>query len=269
MSGPFYFHPNIQPMTGKTPIKIARFLLLALLLSFSLSAHEADAELMRQEKFRSPKGIFMVVITELSHKKYTKEEMLEGALNVSNVLYRVDFIPSGALEPLATINYTDVYGWDNGSAPARMKDIFQSFTWSPYEDYVIVPEEGWAGAPGTSTSRLVSLNPEFPWTEKKAALENIAWINDLSFMGDYHNDCDYGVAWFDGKDGRLISIKESESPLGYELVSVKGNIATIRMVLDNCRMQDLPPRCLIHDLSTGREEHVACPRAKPKKQDFP
>jgi len=253
-------------MTGKTSNRPVRLLLFfALLLSFSLPISRADAELMRQEKFRSPKGIFLVVVTELAHKKYAKEEMLERDENVSNVLYRIDFIPSGAMEPLTTISYTDVYGWENGSAPAPMKDIFKSIAWSPYEDFVIVPEEGWAGAPGTSTSMLVSLNPELKWSEKKAAIENIAWIDDLSFIGDYHNDCDYGVAWFDGRGGRMISVKESESPLGYELISVKGTVATIRMVLDNCRMQEMPPRCIRHDISTGSEELVPCPRTRPKK----
>ncbi len=246
-------------------IKPKRILLIALLLAFSLPLSGAEAELMRQEKFRSPKGIFLVVMTELAHKKYTKEEMLERAENVSNILYRIDFIPSGALEPLSTINYTDVYGWRSGSSPETMKNIFKSLTWSPYEDFVIVPEEGWAGTPGTSYSTIVSLNPELKWMEKKAAIENIAWIDDLSFIGDYHNDCDYGVAWFDGRAGRMVSVKESESPLGYELISVKGDIATIRMVLDNCRMQDLPPRCITHDLSTGAEELVTCPRTRLKK----
>lgn len=249
-------------MTGKRSAK-TRLFLFALLLP--LFPARAGAELMHQEKFHSPKGIFLVVMTELSHKKYTREEMLERAENVSNVLYRVDFIPSGATEPLATINHADVYGWENGSSPAKMKDIFRSFSWSPYEDYVIVPEEGWASASGAGAFTIVSLNPELPWTEKRAALENMEWINDLSFVGDYHNDCDYGVAWFDGKSGRVISVKESESPLGYELVSVKGNVATIRMVLDNCRMQDMPPRCLTYDLSTGREELVPCTRTRPKK----
>ena len=91
-------------------------------------------------------------------------------------------------------------------------------------------------------------------------------ISPGSFIGDYHLDCDYGVAWFNGEEGSVVSLKDSESPIGYELVSVNAKKVTIRTVLDNCRMQELPPRCFTHDLATGSEEPAACPpRTKPKK----
>ena len=44
------------------------------------------------------------------------------------------------------------------------------------------------------------------------------WLDELSFVTSYHFDCDYGVLRFDGQAGKAFSLKESESPIGYELV---------------------------------------------------
>jgi len=223
----------------------------------------ARADTIRQDRFTSPSGKFIVVFTELENRKYGKEEMLEDLGNVSHVLYRVDFISKGDIEPVATSSYADVYGWEAGGRPEKASSIFRKLIWSPREDFVIFPEEGWA-AQGPSQSRVLALNPELEWEKGDVSVGAIEWIDDLSFISDYHFDCDYGILRFDGTTGKTFSMKESESPIGYELVSVKQGKALIRMLLDNCRMQDIPPRCFTRDLATGSEEPVPCPVRKPK-----
>ncbi|HBG46818.1 MAG TPA: hypothetical protein DDW94_07495 [Deltaproteobacteria bacterium] len=236
------------------------------LLIFIFASPGAQADIFRQEKFTSPKGVYIVVFTEMAHTRYAKEEMLEDVDNVNNILYRVDFIPNGEIEPLVSSTYTDVYGWEKAGRPARIKDIFKNMLWSPEEDYIIMPVEAWASAPDTEASIALALDPALPWDKASVSLDNISWLDALSFIGDYHLDCDYGVAWFNGEEGSVVSLKDSESPIGYELVSVNAKKVTIRTVLDNCRMQELPPRCFTHDLATGSEEPAACPpRTKPKK----
>lgn len=222
----------------------------------------AWADTLRQEKFTSPMGAYMVVFTELEHRKYKKEEMLEDLRNVSHILYRVDFIRKGSVEPSTTTNYSDVYGWEAGNRPERPSSIFRKFTWSPKEDYVIFPEEGWASAAGSTQSKVLALSPELEWKTAEVSLGAMEWIDELSFVTDYHFDCDYGILRFDGLAGKTASLKDSESPIGYELVSLDDGKVTIRMLLDNCRMQDIPPRCFVRDLETGREEYVPCPTRK-------
>lgn len=237
-------------------------LLFALFFLFS-GLLPALANLIRQDRFTSPSGRYTVVFTELENRKYTKEEMLEDLGNVSHVLYRVDFISKGDIDPVASGSYADVYGWEAGGKPEKAASIFKKLIWSPKEDFVIFPEEGWA-AQGASQSKALALNPELTWEKGEVSVGAIEWIDDLSFISDYHFDCDYGILRFDGTIGKTASLKESESPIGYELVSVKQGKAVIRMLLDNCRMQDIPPRCFTRDLATGLEEPVACPTRKPK-----
>jgi hypothetical protein len=242
----------------KLPIPV--FSLCLFLLSGFLPA---AADLIRQEKFASPSGRYTVVFTELENRKYGKDEMLEDLGNVSHVLYRVDFIAKGDNDPVASTSYADVYGWEAGGRPEKVSAIFRKLIWSPKEDYVIFPEEGWA-AQGPSQSKALALNPELAWEKGAVSVGAIEWIDDLSFISDYHFDCDYGILRFDGTTGKTVSMKESESPIGYELVSVKQGKAVIRMLLDNCRMQDIPPRCFTRDLQTGFEEPVPCPTRKTR-----
>jgi hypothetical protein len=224
----------------------------------------AGAESARQSRFTSPLGKYTVVFTELENKTYQKEEMLEDLVNVSNVLYRVDFMAKGDDEPVASGSYADVYGWVTEGRPEKVESIFKKLIWSPREDFVIFPEEGWAAQLGASQSRVVALNPDLSWEKSKVSVGSIEWIDNLSFISDYHFDCDYGILRFDGHTGKAVSLKESESPIGYELVSVSKGKVVIRMLLDNCRMQDLPPRCFTRDLHTGHEEPVPCPTRKTR-----
>ena len=222
------------------------------------------AEASRQEKFASPSGRYTVVFTELGNRIYSKDEMLEDIDNVSNVLYRVDFIAKNDITPAASSSYADVYGWEAEGRPEKTLSIFKKLIWSPREDFVIFPEEGWAARLGVSQSRVLALNPDLGWETSEVSVGAIEWTDELSFVSDYHFDCDYGILRFDGRAGKAFSLKESESPIGYELVEVKRGKVVIRMLLDNCRMQDLPPRCFTRDLSTGAEVPVACPKHKLK-----
>lgn len=253
----------MNPGPIRAPQKMCKLPIPAFLAFFLLltGLMPARADVIRQEKFTSPSGRYTVVFTELENRKYSKEEMLEDLGNVSHVLYRVDFISRGGIEPVANGSYADVYGWEANGRPEKAASIFRKLIWSPKEDYVIFPEEGWA-AQGTSQSAVLALNPELGWKKGAVSVGAIEWIDDLSFISDYHFDCDYGILRFDGAAGKTVSMKESESPIGYELVSVRQGKAVIRMLLDNCRMQDVPPRCFVRDLETGAEEPTPCPTRK-------
>jgi len=223
---------------------------------------QAVADTVRQEKFSSPSGNYAVVFTEMENRVYSKAEMLEDLDSVSNVLYRVDFIAKGSAEPAASSSYADVYGWATDGRPEKTSSIFKKLIWSPKEDFIIFPEEGWAAEPGLSHTRVVALNPGLGWETAEVPVGTIEWLDDLSFVSGYRFDCDYGILRFDGREGKVFSLKESESPIGYELVSAKNGKVVIRMLLDNCGMQELPPRCFTRDLESGEEKHLPCPARK-------
>ncbi len=234
-----------------------------LLLTFfiqNMPAHAAHAG--GTGRFASPTGRFEAAFTELAHKKFPKREAM-GLDEVDHVVYRINFYAKGAVAPAATISYNDVYGWEEGSVPAAPEAIFSFFAWSPQDDFVIIPAEGWASAPGTAIARAVALNRKLPWREAEFAFDNFVWTGDLSGVGDAHFDCDYSVSLFDGNKGQTVPIKASDSPIGYELISVEGNSLFLRETLDNCRTDDLEPRCFTLDLSTMEEAPRPCPVAEP------
>lgn len=254
--------PQDNTLVTRKPSILALFAALSLFLA-GFSEVMADT-VARQHKFTSPSGKHTVAFTELENRKYGKEEMLEDIDNVSNVLYRVEFFVKGGVDPVASSSYADVYGWEAGGKPESVSSIFKKLLWSPKEDFVIFPEEGWAAQLGASQSRVLALNPGLGWETAEVSVGTIEWLDELSFVSDYHFDCDYGILRFDGREGKVFSLKESESPIGYELAAVKHGKVIIRMLLDNCGMQDLPPRCFTRDLSTGSEAPVACPTRKHK-----
>ena len=97
--------------------------LFAVLCLFLCAFGQAEADTVRQEKFASPSGRYAVVFTEMENRKYSKEEMLEDLEHVSNILYRVDFIAKGAIDPAASSSYADVYGWERRQAGEGLFNI--------------------------------------------------------------------------------------------------------------------------------------------------
>ncbi len=213
-------------------------------------------------RFVSPRGLHEASFTELERKKYTMDDLTADFDNVSNVLYRVDFFKRQGVVPAASTTYHDVYGWEEGAAPASLEGLFKMIEWSPDEDMAIIPDEGWAGAPGTAARKAVSLNPKLEWKEAAFAFDGFFWTDALSGIGDRHDDCDYSVERFDGRTGKTVPVKPSESPVGYELVSSRLDLLTIRRVMDNCaelEKLDAPPECFILDLNTKKETPIPCP----------
>ena len=89
------------------------------------------------------------------------------------------------------------------ASPEKASSIFKKLIWSPKEDFVIFPEEGWAAEPGSSPTRVVALNPGLGWETAEVPVGTIEWLDELSFMNGYHFDCDYGVLRFDGQEGKV------------------------------------------------------------------
>lgn len=209
--------------------------------------------------FTSPSGRHEAVFTETGHNVFSIEAMKDGAENVSHVTYRIDFVRKDFAVSVASVIFHDVYGLDEGSLPTGEEALFNMFIWSPEEDFVVLPDEGWASAPGTPYLKAIALNTELFWREAEFVLENIHWIDGLNVIGSRLEDCDYSVTKFDGKAGKMIPVKPSKSPLGYELIGYSDGKAEIRELLDNCKTMDLPERCFTFELKTGKETPLNCP----------
>lgn len=232
-------------------VKSAAFLslLIFIYLFTSASAFSGDAP---KKGFTSPSGRIEAVFTKTQSRKPADNGGRATADGVGNTSYRVDFFNSSKYIASAVL-YND--------KNTDLQSVFRSFRWSPKDDFVMLPTDGGRAA------RVISLNPELKWKEARVSLDNIVWTDPLTAVGDYHNSCDYGVLRFDGSLGVTTPVMASESPIGYELISVKGGIVRIRQVLDNCRLSEgQPPLCFDYDLQTRKKVPASCPpqTKKPK-----
>ena len=234
---------------------------VALLLAFSgTAAGAADTS------FTSPAGEYRVVLRQVAHETFSKEESLAALDNVDHVTYEVRFVRLRDEKVVAKAEYTDVYGFDPGQAPTPPSVLARRFDWSPREDFAVLPVEGWASAPGTPEAQAVALSDDLPWSTAEFSLDHVTWADSLMAVGDRHGDCDYWVDTFDGRTGRQEPLPlPGESPLGYRIDSVHGRIVKIRTMLDNCSSEEMRrrfrPVCHELDLDGMQLREVTCPEA--------
>lgn len=249
-------------MRGKKDVTL--ILTIAILLAFIVRSAPALAG-EETKRFASPTGRFAVTFTEIGHKKFPKN-VTRGLDEIDHVVYRIDLRAKGTKERAASVVFNDVYGWEEGGMPASEEALFRLLVWSPEDDFVIIPTESWASAPGTAIAKAVALESKLRWKEAEFAFDKFIWTDSLNGVGDAHFDCDYSVSRFDGRTGRTIPVKESKSPVGYELISVEGDNAFVRETLDNCGTDYAEPLCFTVGLYTGNETPRPCP-AEDKKPD--
>lgn len=154
---------------------------------------------------------------------------------VAFIRYAITFSDSLG-QPLARMFYHDVYG--ESGEPVELNDLARWFSWSPGEDFVILPAEGWMTAPGTASAPVVNLNPQFRWTMSAIAIDDQVWIDSLRIIGNEMSDCAYSVVMFDGRTGETRTIKEAQSPIGYSIVRVEEKAIRIQALPDNCANEE-------------------------------
>ena len=208
--------------------------------------------------FKSPKGLHLVKFRETKHVKSTGTDDMD---DVSHVKYAV-LIYRRADSLIAQTDYTDVYGWSKDAEPTAPEKIFGDLTWSPDEDFVIFPEEGWASAPGPPNLKVLNLNSQLQWSETNIYMSLTHWADDFRIFGNSDSDCYYCVVMFDGKTGKTHEVIEAKSPIGYQIVKVEGTKLLIEKVLDNCRTEkdehSFTPECQELDINTLERRVVPC-----------
>jgi len=213
--------------------------------------------------FKSPRARFEVAFQELEHLHFPFEKMKSGEDYISRVRYQVSFYRSGEPQPVAEVEYTDVYGWELDARPTPPADLFKAILWSPQEDFAVLDAEGWASAPGTPERKAVALNPELAWRTAPFILDEPIWADTLHAIGNSFNDCEYAVVEFDGATGKMRPLLAAASPIGYEIGRVAGRQVLIRKILDNCRTEESEKafisECLTLDLDTMQTSTVRCP----------
>ena len=240
--------------------RVSTILGLLVWLSASASATAAP-EAVKQHL--SPAGKFSVVFQEIERKTFTREEQLRALDNMDHIAYAVSFRRRDTRAVVAEIRYVDVYGFNEPADPTPMDRIHSWLVWSPEEDFVVVPSEGWASAPGTPERIVLSLSDRLDWSESRLVLQNLTWIDSLRVVGDSHSDCDSSVKIFDGETGTRQAVVESVSPNGHQIASVQGRTMVIRRFLDNCSSAEERARfaasCLSLDLDTMKLSEAPCP----------
>ena len=212
--------------------------------------------------FKSPTGKYEVFLQEVWHKKFSPDAQQKDVDNISHVKYKINFQYAGTSKALASVEYHDVYGWMKDAEPLPPHILFRGLVWSPREDFVILPEEGWAGAPGSAVLKAVALTPGLIWSSATFHLDNVIWVDNFRAVGDIHDDCNFAVNLFDGITGKTTPIKESKSPMGYEIKLQDGRQVLIKKVLDNCRLEEdaqkFKPECTLLDLDTMKTMTEPC-----------
>jgi len=221
--------------------------------------------------FKSPKGKYQVKFDKLKDNRASAEAKIDNPYRTDSVSYKISFFAVGQKLPVATANYADVYGLTPGHRPAPLQQIFDSFIWSPHDDFVILPEEQWtSGAQGTSTRPALALNPVLHWRKGTTFhLDHVVWVDDLKAIGDIRDDCAYSIDSFDGRSGKQTHIMGPASPVGYKIVSVKKEGIIVTSMEDNCRNMDsykaFISECTLLDPHTLETKTILCPKGnKPQ-----
>jgi hypothetical protein len=181
--------------------------------------------------FQSPAGKFSVEFRKISHVKFDEHMDID---QVDHIIYSVTFLNKSNSSKIET-KYSDVYGWCNDK-PNEVKDIYQSFIWSPRENFVILPEERWAGPPSSPYRMAINLNSKMNWSSAKTHIDIKLWADDFRVIGDSHDDGDYRVVLFNGKTGQMETIKSrgtDEYQFGYHVLSANKPIVLIEKIPDN------------------------------------
>jgi hypothetical protein len=226
--------------TGWTATRLSTVIALASLCLHLTAAAPlgAEAQQSQPDTFTSPAGNFRVAFRVVEHHTFSAEESLRALDNVDHVEYALIFTRVKDGETVAEVTYPDVYGFQPGAEPTAPAVIAGWLDWSPGEDFVILPDEGWASAPGTPERTALSLSATLEWSRAAIIMDTLIWATPLIVVGDQHSDCHYAVDVFDGATGgsRPLDLPP-ESPVGYEIHSVEGRTVFIRRVLDNCSRQ--------------------------------
>lgn len=184
--------------------------------------------------FFSPSNKFKVVFVKDTNIVYKNGKRLD---EVSHVKYRLLFINPGKNDTVAHV-YNDVYGFDSPPQPRSPASIFSRISWSPNQDFAILPQEGWARAPGAPVKPAINLNKKYNWTEGTIRINHTFWFDKLRLVGDCWDDCSISVQMFDGSIGKMVTIKGSESPLGYLIDSKTNDTLFVKTILDNCSYEE-------------------------------
>ncbi|MBI2412231.1 MAG: hypothetical protein HYV24_03375 [Deltaproteobacteria bacterium] len=242
-------HPTIETIMKKH-LNPARFILPVVSVIFALLSM-GFGNPMAKKTIHTPSGRFEITFTLVKGSIEPKRAKVDPD---TRALWRISFFDADGL--VRTVNFRDP-----GDKKALTEaDIYRRLVFSPKDDFVIVPPEVAGTAP-----RAIALSKTLKWKETPFEIEEYTWLDDLKAVGDKKAHCSYGVYIFDGERGAQVPVKKSESPIGYEMLSIEGKTATIKMFLDECRMQDIPAKCFSHDLASDTETPIQCPGKKGKR----
>ncbi|MFC2139646.1 hypothetical protein ACFLR4_03195 [Bacteroidota bacterium] len=235
------------------PVKSAFSILMLAAAAFTLIACGQNAD-----SFKSPKENFKVTFEVIEDYKSKGSGDLD---DISYVKYKISFFDKEG-NYITEGEFKNVYGWSEDAKPRAIDKIFHDFTWSPNEDFVILPEAEEASAPGSPNYKVVNLNPKMKWKYADIRMYIEAWYGDMLLFGNVKDDCHNQVEVFNGETGKTGVVAAAESPVGYEIFDVKGDVLFIRSLLDNCRMEEdeegFRQKCFEYNIQNGELKENPC-----------
>jgi hypothetical protein len=218
------------------------------------------AKSVSADPFVSPLTKFAVHFKQVAHVRFqwpgkTLDE-------ISHVKYLITFV-NRKDSTACQCEYADVYGHAEDDKPAEIAAIFESFIWSPKEDFVMLPEESWRCAPSSPYQKAICLNNQLGWATAILHMDIKVWADHFRIIGEIHDDCDYRVVMFNGKTGQHEILRQGDTyPIGYEIERVNPPMVVIRKVLNNCATDSDVERfvegCETFDYKSMKSEKAAC-----------
>jgi hypothetical protein len=211
-----------------------KLIYLALILFLICNASQSQNITSDSTTYFSPLKKYKIAFLKDSETVYLHSSNID---EVSNIKYKL-LITNNLTGQTITKYYYDVYGNYVKGKPTPTSVIFSWISWSPDEDFLELPEENWSRAPDAPENRAINLNDKYSWTEGIDDIDHNFWLDDLHVIGDCNGDCGISVDMFDGVTGKMITIKDSESPKGYQIESAANDTLVVKSVLDNCSNPD-------------------------------
>jgi len=219
-------------------------------------------------RFPSPQGKLEVAFEARPERSYPNHNARTLPKGARAQVYSVAFyFPRTGTAALLTY-FTDIQLDPAAPFPTPHQDLFKRITWSPSENFAILPREAWPDQKGRPVHRqIVSLSKVPPWEMIDFKLDDapLIWRNEWTVLGHLTDGCRVVVALFDGRTGKISTIQGDEGPVGYRIGRRNENEIWLEPTPNSCSTSSTGAaaaigECIVIDLRFERRRIVPCAR---------
>jgi hypothetical protein len=158
--------------------------------------------------------------------------------------------------------FTDVYGFSPEAQPRPCSLFAARISWSPKEDYAVLPEEDWERPPGQAVRKIVNLNPRGRWKEAVLSFDLQHFVDRYHMVGEAAGDCRHSVMAFDGRSGKTKPIQEGGKGVSYGITEFRAPYLWLENRVGDCPGEGeeakFAPRCYRVDVRNWKSVVAKC-----------